>query len=438
MTNKIPEVALIGRQNVGKSTLFNRLIGYKKAIIDSVPGVTRDIVSEEISINGITVKLSDSGGLSDDNDFTNKLVQQKTNEISDNADLILFVVDINEINPLEKEYINKLKRKNKNIILVCNKADVFEKEIFLNQFYSYGVKEIIAISANHNRNIDSLRNAISGRLKDFVKVKNHCDEDFIKIAIIGKPNVGKSSLLNKILNKERSIVSSIPGTTRDIVDDKFIYKDKRFIIIDTAGIRKKSKVKEDIEYYSVNRAIKSISNSDIVFFVIDSTIGSSDQDKKIVDQVVNSNKSMIVLLNKWDLQDRNDSKKLKEIKEFVLFKFPQLKFAPIMPVSAVTGYGLKAVLNMAIDLYNESFKRIETSIFNDFVQNILKSYSPSSKKGVLKVYYATQTAVNPPEFVFFVNKKDLIPENYSNYIINKIREHFGFKGIPIKLIFKEK
>lgn len=440
--SNIPIVLIIGRQNVGKSTLFNRLIGYKKSIVHSIPGVTRDIVTEVVNFKGINFLLCDSGGLTDDKDITNKLVQKKTAEMIDKAKLILFVVDISTPHLYEKEYLKIFKKNEKKVILVANKADTPEKDFLLNEFYNYGIKELIPISAAHNRNIELLKSKIVENLKILYENYSFNKQEFkkeniIKIAIIGRPNVGKSSLLNKILNKERSIVSEIPGTTRDIVDDIFHFNNRNFLIIDTAGIRKKNKVKEDVEYYSVNRAIKSISMSDIIYFLIDSTTGISEQDKKIVDQIFNSYKPMLVLLNKWDLQEDNQLKKFKEVKEFILFKFPQLKFAPIIPISALTGLGVNKVLKETIKIYDESFKRIETSKLNEFVETILKTHSPSSKKGFLKVYYATQTGVKPPEFVFFVNRRELIPEYYENYIINKLREHFGFYGIPIKIVFKE-
>lgn len=440
--SNIPIVLIIGRQNVGKSTLFNRLIGYKKSIVHSIPGVTRDIVTEVVNFKGINFLLCDSGGLTDDKDITNKLVQKKTAEMIDKAKLILFVVDISTPHLYEKEYLKIFKKNEKKVILVANKADTPEKDFLLNEFYNYGIKELIPISAAHNRNIELLKSKIVENLKILYENYSFNKQEFkkeniIKIAIIGRPNVGKSSLLNKILNKERSIVSEIPGTTRDIVDDIFHFNNRNFLIIDTAGIRKKNKVKEDVEYYSVNRAIKSISMSDIIYFLIDSTTGISEQDKKIVDQIFNSYKPMLVLLNKWDLQEDNQLKKFKEVKEFILFKFPQLKFAPIIPISALTGLGVNKVLKETIKIYDETFKRIETSKLNEFVETILKTHSPSSKKGFLKVYYATQTGVKPPEFVFFVNRRELIPEYYENYIINKLREHFGFYGIPIKIVFKE-
>jgi len=243
--------------------------------------------------------------------------------------------------------------------------------------------------------------------------------------------------LNKIINKERSIVSPIPGTTRDLVDEFFYYKNKKFLIIDTAGIRKKSKVYENVEYYSVNRALKSINDSHIIYFLIDSMVDITDQDKKIIEQITKSSKPMIVLLNKWDLQDK-DLKTFKLKKDNILFKFPIIHYAPMIPISAKTGEGIDTLLKITIDIYNESNKKIETPMLNNFIQEIIKKYTPSSKKGLLKIFYATQISTNPIEFIFFVNNKKLLKDNYIQYIINKLRENFGFKGIPIKINFKNK
>ncbi len=440
MIGNNPVILILGRQNVGKSTLFNRLIGYKKAIIDSTPGVTRDIVSSNLDINGIEVLLYDSGGISDDNDTTNALVQKKTFEAVNNADLIIFVAEAGNPMLIEKDYIRNLKKKNKNIIIAVNKSDIPEKDMLINEFYNYGAGEPIPISASHNRNMDLLREIITAEIKKNIKTLNAVktdSEEVIKISIIGKPNVGKSSLLNKIINKERSIVSPIPGTTRDLVDEYFYYKNKKFLIIDTAGIRKKTKVYEDVEYYSVNRAIKSINDSDIIYFIIDSLDDISDQDKKIIEQVTKSSKPMIVLLNKWDLQD-NDSKTLKIKKDNILFKFPIIHYAPIIPVSAKTGMGIDLLLKTTIDIDKESNKKIDTPMLNSFIQDIIKKYTPSSKKGIFKIFYATQTSTKPVEFIFFVNNKKLLKDNYIQYIVNKLRESFGFKGIPIKINFKNK
>lgn len=445
--NKIPVVSIIGRPNVGKSTLFNRLIGKKKAIIDSTPGVTRDFLTDEILINNRLIKLIDTGGISDSFDSINLVVQEKTYETIDNSNLIIFLVEYNNSLPIEKEYAKYIREKNKEVLLVINKCDTIEKDNFISDFYEYGFDNIITISATHNRNIELLKEKIIYLLKiDNSNLEDYKNQDIvskesivkpIKIAIVGKPNVGKSSLLNKIIGKERSIVSEIPGTTRDIIDEKFIFSNREFVIIDTAGIRKKSKVKNDIEYYSVNRAIKAIEDADITLLVIDAECNISDQDKKITDQIIKNGKGIIILLNKWDKEEQSKENLNKKI-NFLRFKFPLVNYAPIISVSAKTGFGIINVLKKVISVYSEMNKRINTSDLNKFIEKCIKKYSPSSKDGHIKIYYGTQTSNNPVEFVFFINKKKLLTENYKQYIINKFRETFGFEGVPIKINFRDK
>lgn len=436
---KLPVISIIGRQNVGKSTLFNRLIKSKKSIIDSTPGVTRDLVFGEMEWEEKLYKLIDSGGISDDEDITNMLVQKKTNEALDKGDLILFVVEASNPVPVEEEYLLLARKSGKKTIIAMNKSDSPEKDVYANEFYKYGLGEPIPISAAHNRNIDVLMEKIE---EEIAKVDLSFDEEKkidvdLKIAILGKPNVGKSSLLNKIADKERSIVSSIAGTTRDIIDEEIEFAGKKLLMLDTAGIRRKSKVTENVEYYSVNRAIKTITYADVVFLLVDSLEDITDQDKKIFEQIIKNGKGLLLALNKWDLQE--DRKGVFEEKlDSVMFKFPILKYVPIIPISAKTGMGVKRILKTALKIKEELHKRIETADLNDFIQKVVKQYAPSSKRGVLRIYYGAQTRTAPVEFVFFINKKSLLSNNYQQYIINRIRDHFGYTGIPIRVIFKDK
>lgn len=436
--NKNPVILIMGRQNVGKSTLFNLLIKSKKSITHSTPGVTRDLVYGDLIIENKSFKLIDSGGITFEKNETDKLVKTKTFEAYKNADLILFLVEVNNFIPIEEEYINLLRKAGKKIVLLINKCDTPEKDDYINEFYKFGIKEPIPISSAHNRNIDILLKRIINETRTNDSIDNlQKTVEIIKISILGKPNVGKSSLLNKIVGKDRSIISSIPGTTRDIVDEEYFFENKHFLFLDTAGIRKKAKITENVEYYSVNRAIKSISMADMVFLVIDSLEDISDQDKKITQQIINKGKGLIIVLNKWDLMKDNKISIAKK-KELQLFKFPLLKYVPILPVSAKTGEGINKLLKESLKMYNESFKKVETSNFNDFLQDIVNEYSPSSKKGLLKIYYGTQIDSTPTKFIIFINNKKLLPNNYKNYIINKIREKFGYSGIPIEILFKDK
>jgi GTPase len=436
--NKNQIVTIIGRQNVGKSTLFNRLLNKRKAIIDPTPGVTRDLVHGDFDLEGNQIKLIDSGGISDEKDEMNVLVQKKTKEAMRDADLILFIVEVNKPMPVEEEFCSAIRKLRKKVILAVNKCDTPERDELVSEFYRYGLGEPFPISASHNRNIDVLKE----KILDVLKLKNALEgpddrvQYDIKISIIGKPNVGKSSLLNKIVNKERGIVSSTPGTTRDIVDEVFEYRRKTFLLLDTAGIRRKAKVNTDVEYYSVNRAIRSIESADVVFLVLDATEEISDQDKKIAAQIVKNGKGLIIVLNKWDLE--KDVKTLKEKKSFLQFKFPVLNYVPIINVSAKTGENVESILKLALKIKEELYKRIDTPQLNDFIQATIRNYSPTQGSGVLKVYYGTQTHVAAVEFVFFINRKKMLRESYQQYIINKLREKFGYTGIPIKVSFKDR
>lgn len=444
---KQPVISILGRPNVGKSTLFNRLTKTKKAIIDDTPGVTRDILKQEFLLGEkqIPVILQDTGGLTDEGDILNPLVQKKSIEALRNSDLVLFMVEAKNVLPIEEEFINLVRKSGKPAIIIMNKSDSLDKDIYIHDFHQYGLGEPLPISAAHNRNIDELLEEIEKKLPhiadtDEIDADEAPDEQndlLIKIAIVGKPNVGKSSLLNKITQKERSIVSNIPGTTRDIIDESITYKNHEFRFLDTAGIRKKSKVSEDIEYYSVNRSIKAINEADITLLVIDSLEDVSEQDKKITDQIVKNGKGLIVLFNKMDLYD-NSEEAVKKRREILDFKFPQIGYAPTLAVSAVTGKGIGSLLEKILLVKGNLNRKITTSKLNAFIQDVVKRYQPSSKKGVLRISYGVQTSVAPVEFIFFLNNTSLISDNYRQYISNRLREYFHYEGVPIKIIYKEK
>ena len=450
---KQPVISILGRPNVGKSTLFNRLTKTKKAIIDDTPGVTRDVLKQEFLLgeNEIPVILQDTGGLTDEGDILNPLVQKKSVEALKTSDLILFMVEAKNVLPIEEEFINMIRKSGKPAIIIMNKSDSLDKDIYIHDFHQYGLGEPLPISAAHNRNIDELLEMIEAKLQLNIEEEDEDasneetetseakeqDESLIKIAIVGKPNVGKSSLLNKITQKERSIVSNIPGTTRDIIDESITYKNHEFRFLDTAGIRKKSKVSEDIEYYSVNRSIKAINDADITLLVIDSLEDVSEQDKKITDQIVKNGKGLIVLFNKMDLYD-NSEEAIKKRREILEFKFPQISYAPTLAISAVTGKGIGSLLEKILLVKGNLNRKITTSKLNAFIQDVVKRYQPSSKKGVLRISYGVQSSIAPVEFIFFLNNTSLISNNYRQYISNRLREYFHYEGVPIKIIYKEK
>ena len=450
---KQPVISILGRPNVGKSTLFNRLTKTKKAIIDDTPGVTRDVLKQEFLLgeNEISVILQDTGGLTDEGDILNPLVQKKSVEALKTSDLILFMVEAKNVLPIEEEFINMIRKSGKPAIIIMNKSDSLDKDIYIHDFHQYGLGEPLPISAAHNRNIDELLEMIEAKLQLNIEEEDEDDsneetetseakeqdESLIKIAIVGKPNVGKSSLLNKITQKERSIVSNIPGTTRDIIDESITYKNHEFRFLDTAGIRKKSKVSEDIEYYSVNRSIKAINDADITLLVIDSLEDVSEQDKKITDKIVKNGKGLIVLFNKMDLYD-NSEEAIKKRREILEFKFPQISYAPTLAISAVTGKGIGSLLEKILLVKGNLNRKITTSKLNAFIQDVVKRYQPSSKKGVLRISYGVQSSIAPVEFIFFLNNTSLISDNYRQYISNRLREYFHYEGVPIKIIYKEK
>ena len=449
---KQPVISILGRPNVGKSTLFNRLTKTKKAIIDDTPGVTRDVLKQEFFIGEkqVPVILQDTGGLTDEGDILNPLVQKKSVEALKTSDLILFMVEAKNVLPIEEEFINMIRKSGKPAIIIMNKSDSLDKDIYIHDFHQYGLGEPLPISAAHNRNIDELLELIEAKLQlnvdDDDETEDATEESdvaaeendsLIKIVIVGKPNVGKSSLLNKITQKERSIVSNIPGTTRDIIDESITYKNHEFRFLDTAGIRKKSKVSEDIEYYSVNRSIKAINDADITLLVIDSLEDVSEQDKKITDQIVKNGKGLIVLFNKMDLYD-NSEEAIKKRREILEFKFPQISYAPTLAVSAVTGKGIGSLLEKILLVKGNLNRKITTSKLNAFIQDVVKRYQPSSKKGVLRISYGVQSSIAPVEFIFFLNNVSLISDNYRQYISNRLREYFHYEGVPIKIIYKEK
>ncbi len=440
LSNKIlPKVVVVGRPNVGKSTLFNRFLRERKAITDPTPGVTRDPIESQCIIGNRQVLLIDTGGfkLERDDEF-DELVSLKSIEMIGQADLILFLMDVNEITPEDEAFIELLRKYEEKVLVVANKVDTIEKENDIWNIYSYGFTSVIGISAEHNRNIYELEDAIISRL-EFVNIEGRLlpDNPDIKITILGKPNAGKSTLSNALTKSANSIVSEIAGTTRDVVQGRFEYDNYEIQILDTAGIRRKSKVVEDVEYYSVNRAIKSIEDSDIVYLLIDVEEGLTDQDKKIASQIIKHGKGVILVLNKWDLMKElgND---FNAVKDRVQFLFPILSFAPILNISALKKRGFRELLQTTIEIHKELEKRVETNQLNEALVE-WQDFNPPPKVGGknIKCRYLTQVSVAPLKFVMFVNKATNFPEFYQRYILNQIRKEFGFKNVPITLDIKE-
>ena len=431
-------VAIVGRPNVGKSTLFNKLVGDRLSIVKDEPGVTRDRLYREMEWLGNKFLLVDTGGLEPrTQDFMMSKIKKQAQVAIDEADVIIFLVDGKAgITGLDEDVATILRKQDKKVIVAVNKIDNYMKEqenIF--EFYGLGFEEVIGISGEHKTNLGDLLDAVVEKFDD----KNTKEiSEGLSIAILGRPNAGKSSLLNKLLNKERSIVSDIAGTTRDTIDSALKYDGEMYTLIDTAGIRRKSKVEDDIEYYSVLRAMKAIKRADVCVLMLDATELLTDQDKRIAGMIYDERKPIIIAINKWDLIEKNDNS-VKEFKELVKADLAFLDYAPIVTISALTGKRTLNILEQAKFINEEYHKKVSTGILNQILAEIVAQNPVPTRKGrAVKLNYATQISQAPPKFVFFANNPELIHFSYKRYIENKLREYFGFEGCPINIIFNKK
>lgn len=431
-------VAIVGRPNVGKSTLFNKLVGDRLSIVKDEPGVTRDRLYREMEWLGNKFLLVDTGGLEPrTQDFMMSKIKKQAQVAIDEADVIIFLVDGKAgITGLDEDVATILRKQDKKVIVAVNKIDNYMKEqenIF--EFYGLGFEEVIGISGEHKTNLGDLLDAVVEKFDD----KNTKEiSEGLSIAILGRPNAGKSSLLNKLLNKERSIVSDIAGTTRDTIDSALKYDGEMYTLIDTAGIRRKSKVEDDIEYYSVLRAMKAIKRADVCVLMLDATELLTDQDKRIAGMIYDERKPIIIAINKWDLIEKNDNS-VKEFKELVKADLAFLDYAPIVTISALTGKRTLNILEQAKFINEEYHKKVSTGILNQILAEIVAQNPVPTRKGrAVKLNYATQISQAPPKFVFFTNNPELIHFSYKRYIENKLREYFGFEGCPIDIIFNKK
>ena len=435
----LPAVVIAGRPNVGKSTLFNRLLRKRRAITDPTPGVTRDPVEADCLIDNKPFRLIDTGGFKlTDVEGIDKLVVEKTLNTIKKADLIVLLLEAGEITSEDEELIGLLRPYRKKLIVCVNKTEGGRLQADSWNILSFGFDKVLMISAEHGDNVGELSQEILKRL-DFSKVEEetqNSEDKTIRIALLGKPNTGKSTMSNRLTGANASIVSDIPGTTRDTVEGSFKWKSRDFIILDTAGIRRKAKVTENIEYYSVNRAIKTIDSADIVVLMIDAAEGLSDQDKKIAALAHDKGRGIILALNKWDTmpQEKNT---FKTAEGRIHFQFGQMEYAPIIPVSAKDGSGVDKILSTAIKMYAQLNTSISTSHLNTALEQWLTEHPPpSGPRTRFKVKYAVQKSANPVHFIFFTSRTQAVSDSYVSYLKNRIRKDLGFSMVPVLLEIK--
>lgn len=437
MNKKI--VAIVGRPNVGKSTLFNALAGEKISIVKDTPGVTRDRIYADCSWRGTTFQMIDTGGIeASSEDIILKQMRRQACLAMDMADVIVFLTDVKAgVTDVDHEISSMLRKTKKPVILVCNKCDKVgtpPPEIY--EFYELGIGDPLPLSAGKKLGIGEMLDAIYDNFGDVAEVEE--EKNVKKVAIIGKPNAGKSSLLNKILKEERVIVSDIAGTTRDAVNTFYENKEGKYLFIDTAGIRRKSKIYEELEEYSVIKAKNSIEKSDVCLLIIDATEGVTEQDEKIAGIAHESGKAVIIVINKWDLVEKENGT-LEKYRAIVYQKLAYLDYAPILFISSLTGQRVNNLFAMINNVYGANHLRIPTSMLNDTLsQAILITQPPSDKGKRLKVYYMTQVSIAPPTFVIFVNNKELMHFSYVRYIENHLRKQFELKGTPLHFIIRER
>ena len=433
---RMPTVCLVGRPNVGKSTIFNRLVGKKISIIEDTPGVTRDRIYGDVSYREYKFHLIDTGGIDISDETFNDEIRVQAEIAIDEADVVVFVVDGKEVlTPNDYTIRDMLMKSGKEVIVAVNKIDNPGREENIYQFYELGFGEVLGVSGEHNIGIVELLDKIVEDFKPLPEIDYA--EDKVKFCLIGRPNVGKSSLVNALLNEEKAIVSDVAGTTRDAVDTEFRYEGKDYVVIDTAGLRKKGKVYEAIEKYSVIRSMKAIERSDVCVIVINAEEGIIEHDKHIASYALEAGKPIVLVVNKWDtVSDKND---IKSFTTLMRSEFQFLSYVPIVFVSALTKKRIHTLMPEILKVYQNSKLEIKTSVLNEVVREAVLLNQPPSYKGKrLKIYFVNQSGTQPPKFTFHVNSKGLVHFSYERYLENKLRENFELEGTPIVIQFKNK
>ena len=434
-----PIVAIVGRPNVGKSTLFNALAGEKISIVKDTPGVTRDRIYAEVTWLDKTFTMIDTGGIEPESkDIILSQMREQAQIAIDTADVIVFMTDVKQgLVDADAKVADMLRRSNKPVVLVVNKVDSFQKYMLdTYEFYNLGIGEPIPISAASMLGLGDMLDKVAEYFPN--QDVEEEEDDIPKIAVVGKPNVGKSSLINKILGEDRVIVSDIAGTTRDAIDTKVVYKGKEYTFIDTAGLRRKNKIKEELERYSIIRTVTAVERADVVVMMIDATEGVTEQDAKIAGIAHDRGKGIVIAVNKWDAIEKND-KTIYKFTNKVRETLSYMPYAEIMFISAQTGQRIPKLFETIDMVLENQTLRIQTGVLNEIISEAIAMQQPPSDKGKrLKIFYTTQVSVKPPTFVIFVNDKELMHFSYVRYLENKIREAFGFEGSPIEIIFEKK
>jgi GTPase len=438
---KRPTVVIVGRPNVGKSTLFNRLVGERKAIVDDLPGVTRDRNYAEAEWAGRRYLLVDTGGLDSAGGALAETVQAQSRLAVAEADAVIFLFDgKGGLNPLDREAVDELRKADKPVFFAVNKLDSRQRAANLYEFYALGIDHLYSISAEHGLGIPDLLNDVVRQLP--AAPENNDEEretgqkktvEPLHVAVVGRPNVGKSTLINRLLGFERSVVDSRPGTTRDSLNTPFELRGEACILVDTAGIRRKARIDDRIERFSVNRSLRAVDRGDLIVHLIDGPEGVTDQDAQILSYAVQRGKALLLAVNKWDLVSKRDGN-VEKYRDEVKYGLPFLEFVPIVFISAATGYGVRKLLESALGVIKAYRRKVSTSSLNQALQKIVRAHAaPLSHGKPVKFYYGTQTGTEPPTFVLFVNVPRAVPESYRKYLTNQLRQLLEFDHAPIRL-----